>query len=346
MLSGKDSEENVTRRFLEWAGDNPMVAHNAKFDISFIEMAMKKYNLGEFKVKGNTVYVDDKEFCRVMALSTFYQDKGIAMNRKTKTKQLSTDDKTANKALSRELKKFRTIVLDEMNAERSEKRTFDICYALVNQLENLCRTDTDRRIFMLGNTVNKYCPYFKEMGLKHISEMEPGTLDVYTYSNNKLSVAVEYSTMGNKKQEKASNPYFAFDNPKLQMITGGIWELDVYPHLPYKYIPSDILFTYFIEFEEWLLQCEIIALTTEDKIPICFTYIHEKTTPIKNANDIVFSPRYSPLPNHYRDMRRPTDTTSQKIASFFKSDKVFYQNNEIGEVVRNYLLWCKNSAIG
>ena len=26
-----------------------MVAHNAKFDVSFIEMAYKKYNLGEFK---------------------------------------------------------------------------------------------------------------------------------------------------------------------------------------------------------------------------------------------------------------------------------------------------------
>ena len=31
-----------------------MVAHNAKFDISFIEMAMKKYNFGEFK---NTVII-------------------------------------------------------------------------------------------------------------------------------------------------------------------------------------------------------------------------------------------------------------------------------------------------
>ena len=132
---------------------NKLLANNAK---DLIDSDLReKYNLGEFKVKGNTVYVDDKEFCRVMALSTFYQDKGIAMNRKTKTKQLSTDDKTANKALSRELKKFRTIVLDEMNAERSEKRTFDICYALVNQLENLCRTDTDRRIFMLGNTLEE-----------------------------------------------------------------------------------------------------------------------------------------------------------------------------------------------
>ena len=48
MLAGKDSEENVTKRFLEWASDCPMVAHNAKFDIGFMSAACNKYNLGEF----------------------------------------------------------------------------------------------------------------------------------------------------------------------------------------------------------------------------------------------------------------------------------------------------------
>ena len=48
MVKGKDSEENVTKRFLEWAKDYPMVAHNAKFDISFLKASCNKYNLKEF----------------------------------------------------------------------------------------------------------------------------------------------------------------------------------------------------------------------------------------------------------------------------------------------------------
>ena len=48
MLEGKDNEENAVKRFVEWFKDLPMVAHNAKFDVSFLEMAYKKYNLGEF----------------------------------------------------------------------------------------------------------------------------------------------------------------------------------------------------------------------------------------------------------------------------------------------------------
>ena len=62
MVKDCDNEENVTKRFLEWVGEAPMVAHNAKFDISFLEMAMKKYNLGEF----NNTVIDTLELSRAL----------------------------------------------------------------------------------------------------------------------------------------------------------------------------------------------------------------------------------------------------------------------------------------
>ena len=62
MLKDKDNEENAVKRFIEWFGDLPMVAHNAKFDVSFLEMAYKKYNLGTFK---NPV-IDTLELSRTM----------------------------------------------------------------------------------------------------------------------------------------------------------------------------------------------------------------------------------------------------------------------------------------
>ena len=42
------SEEEAVKKFKKWTGDLPIVAHNAKFDASFIKMAYQKYNLGEF----------------------------------------------------------------------------------------------------------------------------------------------------------------------------------------------------------------------------------------------------------------------------------------------------------
>ena len=62
MLKGKDSEENVTKRFLDFCGDLPLVAHNAAFDISFVESAVEKYGLKPFT---NTV-IDTMGLARVM----------------------------------------------------------------------------------------------------------------------------------------------------------------------------------------------------------------------------------------------------------------------------------------
>ena len=62
MLEDKDTEENVTKKFIAWVKDAPMVAHNAKFDIGFIEAAYSKYNLGEFT---NTV-VDTMSMARML----------------------------------------------------------------------------------------------------------------------------------------------------------------------------------------------------------------------------------------------------------------------------------------
>ena len=66
MLKDKEDEETVVKKFKQWVGKLPMVAHNAKFDVSFIVMAHSKYNLGEFT---NTV-IDTLELSR--ALDTGY----------------------------------------------------------------------------------------------------------------------------------------------------------------------------------------------------------------------------------------------------------------------------------
>ena len=66
MLKGKRSEEEVLKDFIKWVDDYPLVAHNAKFDISFIDMAYLKYNLGRLSnividTLGLSRYLESKE---------------------------------------------------------------------------------------------------------------------------------------------------------------------------------------------------------------------------------------------------------------------------------------------
>ena len=62
MLKGKRTEEEAIKDFIKWFGNDTMVAHNAKFDVSFLEMCYKKYDLGTYD---NTV-IDTLELSRTL----------------------------------------------------------------------------------------------------------------------------------------------------------------------------------------------------------------------------------------------------------------------------------------
>ena len=207
----------------------------------------------------------------------------------------------------------------------------------MNVISTIVRRRETVKIFMLGNTVNKYCPYFSEMGLNNIQTMEQGEIDLYQYGESGLTVSVEYCKTDKSNQRKESKKYFAFNNPKLQMITGGAWELAIYPHLPMKYKPLDVLLTYYIDFADNIYSCEII-----EKDGVTFTYIHEKTTPIKDIdNSIIYSLEHNPKPNYNRNILSPVTKIQKKITWYFNTHNVFYQNNNVGDGVANYLKICR-----
>ena len=208
----------------------------------------------------------------------------------------------------------------------------------MNVISSLVRYRDDIPIYMLANTVNRYCPYFTEMGLKHVNKMNKGDIDIYKYGDSKLVVAVEYSDSPNK-EGKPSDKYFAFDNPKLSMITGGAWEVAMYPHCPFKYLGKEIIMNYFIRFDGELLQADIIHHGRD-----YITFIHRKTTPIKDeTHDIIFEPVVHTGRNYCYKLTKPVTKIQKKILYFFQADKVFYQDNEVGEIVNNYIQWCKTN---
>lgn len=203
-----------------------------------------------------------------------------------------------------------------------------------NLLSTIIRLRTDVKIFMCGNTINKFCPYFAEMGLSGVKKQQRGTIDVYTYGDSTLKVAVEYSDFPSKK--KASNKYFAFNNPKLEMITHGGWEIDIYPHLPVKYKPKDVVYFFYVVFDEEILQGNIICV--DDKT---FLYFHRKTTPIKEDNTQIVYQQQTDYRRNYRiSILKPYSKVDKYIAELLNRKKAFYQDNEVGEIMNNYIKWC------
>lgn len=237
-----------------------------------------------------------------------------------------------------------TIVFDEF---MTRSRYLDDEFVLfMNTLSTIIRYRDDVKIYMLGNTVNRYSPYFSEMGLYKINDMKPGDIDVYKYGDSKLRVAVEFCGDTKKKigSNKPSDVYFSFNNPRLNMITGSgsIWEISVYPHKPIDFMKRDIMFIYFVKYQDSILQCEIVM---KDKYN--FTFVHPKTTELKNPDkDIIFDTEANPLYNYSRKLNQGMNKSRiiSKILSYYSNDKVFFSDNETGEIMRNYIEWCRKSG--
>lgn len=111
---------------------------------------VRKYKLN-LHVENNNVYnivtlKNGKErkdlLITVLALSTFYNDKGSAY-------------------FDNQFTGLYIVVCDEMNREKSEKNNFDIVYNFKNQLENLIRNSGGKqakakaKIIMIGNTLSE-----------------------------------------------------------------------------------------------------------------------------------------------------------------------------------------------
>lgn len=235
-------------------------------------------------------------------------------------------------------KGYRTLVYDEFLSRdetliRNEFRNFQLL------LDTIIRQDYNGvEIYMLGNTVNQHSLYFEEMGINHIRDQKQGTIETYDYGDSGLKVAVEYC---GDVRSKEQNKYFAFDNPHLKMLTTGAWEMDIYPHCPQEYSRTDVVFTFYIVFDRIPMQCDVI-----DGIEGPFIFIHpykgqKKVTEITDA--LVYSTDYSTKPNFRRRITQPVLPVEKKIAAMFKDSRVFYNSNQTGDLIWNYLTWCKNN---
>lgn len=100
----------------------------------------RKYNL-DLTTKGNVVYDGKKKMATILALSTFANDKGVALFDKD---FLDNEDM------------YYHICLDEFQREKTQRNQGDIAYQFVNQMENLVRSTKKRlKIFLIGNTLEE-----------------------------------------------------------------------------------------------------------------------------------------------------------------------------------------------
>lgn len=230
-----------------------------------------------------------------------------------------------------------TIIFDEFLTRGSYLPDEPVLFE--NLISSIFREEGKGRVIMLANTVSWNCPYFREWGLNHVREMEQGTYDVYQTGDNRRKIVVCYTEHAGPK---ASDVFFNYDNSRSRMIMDGVWETADYPRIPTQvgdWYSGEPCYVYSID--GWCAK--IVPMATQDGMECLVIYNsnHIPITPdgvdVRFKDRIIYTDYFYPYANCRMAITKQRDNLSKFLIECFRTGRVFYQNNETGENIRNYL---------
>lgn len=180
------------------------------------------------------------------------------------------------------------------------------------------------KLWLVGNTVSRVCPYLKEWGLYDIMKnQKQGDINTTIIHNeeNDVKIAVEYCRSSGGKT-------MAIGQAK-NMIDKGEWQTDIQPKLPKSYKAYDILFRFGFQYQSFKFICEYLVDKQEKKYTCWFIYPYNKNF---EDNFIVFSDEIRVSPYWQRDIYNIT-LKNEKLKHLFQSfreDKIFFSSDMCG----------------
>lgn len=188
-------------------------------------------------------------------------------------------------------------------------------------------------IVMLANTINRNHQYFRELEVsKAVKALKVGQ---HTNETTEKGTKIYIELIGLKQsaiKQEVNRLFYGFNNPKLNAITGGeiAWAFDPVPHIVNN--DDDVIINrlFRIDCQDELLQLDIVKTEDRGLIINCHecTKIHE--------DSVIFTL------GEIRDTRHiygigKNNPYAALIWRLYEENKWYYDSNETGSLVKNYL---------
>lgn len=187
-------------------------------------------------------------------------------------------------------------------------------------------------VYMIGNTINRFCPYFSEWGI-NIHDIKQGDIVYYDFDNNgnKIRVGIEYcnDTINTGKMILGKSA---------RMIDGGEWQTSKVPLCHRNTRQDELLFKYFVKKENSIYKCLVL---NGDGEPYIFVY------PYNDVKKITDNDRYFTDTIEMTDLRHNVNLTKKLtcdilIYELYKLNRICYSDALTGtefEIIRNERGW-------
>ena len=201
---------------------------------------------------------------------------------------------------------------------------------LLNFYSTVDRKRGTTKLWLVGNTITRVCPYIQEWGLNEIifnqKQGEIKTLWIPTgdIDDNGKKVEIKIAVEHCKSTGTSS---FVFGT-HASMLNKGEWQSDPQPKLPKSYKEYKMLFRFAFHYKTFTWLCEYL-MDKETKDVIWFIYPYSGK--LKN-NIIVFSDIIKTSPYWQKDIYNPLIKNKTLVDLFktFREIRIFYSSDLCG----------------
>lgn len=198
-----------------------------------------------------------------------------------------------------------------------------------NKLMNLYATvDRKRlttRLWLVGNTISRVCPYINDWNLHEIiSNQKQGTIAIKEITDDDglvIQIALEYC--------KSTNQTSGTIGTNAKMINTGAWETQPQPHLPKSYNNYNVLYRFGFQYQSFKFLCEYLVDKKTKTYPIWFIrpYYKEFSNKLIVFSDIIKVSSY-----WQRDIYNISikNDKLRNLFMTFKENKIFYSSDMCG----------------
>lgn len=201
---------------------------------------------------------------------------------------------------------------------------------LMNFRSTVDRKRNTTKLWLVGNSISRVCPYINDWGLhKIISNQKQGTIESIELgtgtddeNGNEITLKCSIEFCAN-----TGNTSYAIGKHK-DMLNKGSWQSDPQPHLPKSYNCYKMLYRIMFQYQSFKFIGEYL-LDNEDK-HTCW-YIYPFDGEIKEGI-VVFSDVIKTSPYWQRDIYNPS-FKNQKLKDLlktFKENQIFYATDLCG----------------
>lgn len=174
------------------------------------------------------------------------------------------------------------------------------------------------KVYLVGNTISRICPYYREWGLeKGLKKQKQGEIVYYSVDQTNIAVYLTDSLNYNSGM---------FFGNIANNITKGAYETFTLPHLPKPKFKFKVLYQFVLEYNEFKFLCELLQ-DAEVANQIVW-YVQPKTSEVQPRTRVI-SNAYNISPWYVRTFKDLTPKEKQVI-ELLNNDQVCYSDNLTG----------------